>query len=678
MTSIMRQKSSLNKTTDPLKIIFLIASLICAIWVTAQSNPDMTNLGSIINSDQVEYAPSISADGNTMIYQSNKEGNYELFMAHRNQNGIWSSSEVIESIKNFGSDDVLIAGSSLSYDGNYIYFFASYPGGYGIEDIWYVEKEGESWSNPINAGPNVNSSGYEGFPSISADGSTIYFMRTVKSPYPGKFCYQLFSSEKDNRGQWKMAQPLPYPISQGCENCPRIMSDNETLIFAAIKEPSDNYEIYQSRNLGGGKWSDPVAYDFINTPLDDKYGTIPSSGDIMYFNRDLGSGHDIYSIPIPLALQPRKVVNIQGVLKDCSTGKPIEARIDIFENGKSMGTSGLKSNAFDGNFTVVLKTGASYEIKIAPRGYVPYSIVYDLKETNEYGLINKDICIDPFKIRQHIYPLIDGDTATASIFVDDVMLQDTTDVFVVEASNNYSIRIEKEGYKTIKQTLRIPAETRTAHLHKSYKLVATKPQLNLRVVNDLDSLIKGSLLQLYDGKIRKVVYQGKLEEGLYDMELEYDRKYMYKALASRHFYYQGEIDLTGINYGKNINEVAKLTPIEVGAKITINSVLFETASAELTENDKIELKNVINVLAQNRNIILEISAHTDDVGTDGSNLKLSEARAKSVMDHLISQKVPARMLTSKGYGESQPVVPNTSEESRALNRRVEFRVSAVK
>ena len=65
---------------------------------------------------------------------------------------------------------------------------------------------------------------------------------------------------------------------------------------------------------------------------------------------------------------------------------------------------------------------------------------------------------------------------------------------------------------------------------------------------------------------------------------------MYKALASRHFYYQGTIDLTGINYGKIINEDAVLTPIEVGAKITINSILFETASAELTENDKNELK----------------------------------------------------------------------------------------
>ena len=143
----------------------------------------------------------------------------------------------------------------------------------------------------------------------------------------------------------------------------------------------------------------------------------------MYLNRDFGNGHDIYIIPIPLELRPRKVVNIQGELKDCSTGKPIEARIAIFENGKSMGTSGLKSNAFDGNFTVVLKTGASYEIKIAPRGYIPYSIVYDLYETKEYGVINKDICIKPFTISQHIYPIVDGDTTTASIFVNDVILE---------------------------------------------------------------------------------------------------------------------------------------------------------------------------------------------------------------------------------------------------------------
>ena len=68
---------------------------------------------------------------------------------------------------------------------------------------------------------------------------------------------------------------------------------------------SDNYDIYQSRNLGDGKWSKPVAYDFINTLLMDKYGPFPS-GDIMYLNRDFGKEHDIYSIPIPLELATSK------------------------------------------------------------------------------------------------------------------------------------------------------------------------------------------------------------------------------------------------------------------------------------------------------------------------------------------------------------------------------------
>ena len=81
---MIRKESSLYKTIDLIKIVLLAGSLICSLWVTAQSNSEITNLGSAINSDKIEYAPSISADGNTMIYQSNKEGNYELFMAHRN------------------------------------------------------------------------------------------------------------------------------------------------------------------------------------------------------------------------------------------------------------------------------------------------------------------------------------------------------------------------------------------------------------------------------------------------------------------------------------------------------------------------------------------------------------------------------------------------------------------
>jgi outer membrane protein OmpA-like peptidoglycan-associated protein len=97
-------------------------------------------------------------------------------------------------------------------------------------------------------------------------------------------------------------------------------------------------------------------------------------------------------------------------------------------------------------------------------------------------------------------------------------------------------------------------------------------------------------------------------------------------------------------------------------------------SADLTQDSKTELDNVFELLKQNRNIVLEIAAHTDDLGDDTYNLQLSNARAKSVKEYLLSLGVPEMMLVSKGYGESMPAVRNDSEENRKLNRRVEFLV----
>ena len=79
-------------------------------------------------------------------------------------------------------------------------------------------------------------------------------------------------------------------------------------------------------------------------------------------------------------------------------------------------------------------------------------------------------------------------------------------------------------------------------------------------------------------------------------------------------------------------------------------------------------------MKQNLQFNLEIAAHTDDVGSDNANLKLSEARAKSVVDYMLSEGIDEKRLIAKGYGETDPMVPNNSTQNRALNRRVEFRV----
>jgi outer membrane protein OmpA-like peptidoglycan-associated protein len=88
-----------------------------------------------------------------------------------------------------------------------------------------------------------------------------------------------------------------------------------------------------------------------------------------------------------------------------------------------------------------------------------------------------------------------------------------------------------------------------------------------------------------------------------------------------------------------------------------------------------ELNRVIKLLEENPKVEIEMSAHTDSRGSDEYNVTLSAARARSVVDYILSKGIPPSRIVSKGYGETQPVVPNDTDENRQLNRRVEFKIT---
>ena len=112
--------------------------------------------------------------------------------------------------------------------------------------------------------------------------------------------------------------------------------------------------------------------------------------------------------------------------------------------------------------------------------------------------------------------------------------------------------------------------------------------------------------------------------------------------------------------------------LKEGEAYTINDILFASSSAELNENSKFILKSFAGFLIDNPTINVSIQGHTDDLGEENKNLILSENRAKSVMNYLVSMGVKAERLNAKGFGESKPKLPNTSDENRSQNRRTEF------
>lgn len=116
-------------------------------------------------------------------------------------------------------------------------------------------------------------------------------------------------------------------------------------------------------------------------------------------------------------------------------------------------------------------------------------------------------------------------------------------------------------------------------------------------------------------------------------------------------------------------------PLKLGEEYEIADITYSTNSAELSAKSKLILKQFAHYLKANPTLAVEIGGHTDNVGDDNENLKLSEARAQGVKDFLISCGVEKKRLSAKGYGETQPKLENSSDENRAQNRRTVFRIN---
>lgn len=106
----------------------------------------------------------------------------------------------------------------------------------------------------------------------------------------------------------------------------------------------------------------------------------------------------------------------------------------------------------------------------------------------------------------------------------------------------------------------------------------------------------------------------------------------------------------------------------------MHNIYFNPNESELTDFAKLMLVELSHVLALEKNMVVEIGAHTDDVGANEYNQELSEKRAQSVKKHLVEKGASANQLLTKGYGESTPLKPNDSEENKMQNRRVEFTI----
>ena len=119
------------------------------------------------------------------------------------------------------------------------------------------------------------------------------------------------------------------------------------------------------------------------------------------------------------------------------------------------------------------------------------------------------------------------------------------------------------------------------------------------------------------------------------------------------------------------NKKIILNPIKVGEKILLANVFYETDSWQIKDESITELKNLVELLNKNKDLIMEIGGHTDSTGSTEYNRLLSEKRALSVVNFLIGKGINPFRLKYKGYGNTMPIGNNETPEGRQLNRRTE-------
>lgn len=162
--------------------------------------------------------------------------------------------------------------------------------------------------------------------------------------------------------------------------------------------------------------------------------------------------------------------------------------------------------------------------------------------------------------------------------------------------------------------------------------------------------------------------------GAYKIILPSGKKYSFVAQQQEFYPISENIDLKETKEYSEFNKNLYLLPIEKGEAIRLNNIFFEFNKADLMSESFNELDRLYEILKDNPKISIEIGGHTDDQGSEQYNQKLSESRAQSVINYLIEKGINKSRLTAVGYGKAAPVVPNDSDENRAYNRRVEFKV----
>lgn len=469
--------------------------------------------------------------------------------------------------------------------------------------------------NPVNLGDSVNSEFSEYYPTLPIEGDQLIFTRRVNN-----FNEDFYITERIN-GTWSKSRSLPGEINSNMnEGAQTISQDGEWLIFTGCNFP-DGYgscDLYISYKTKDG-WSTPVNLGpEINTRFWESAPSLSPDKQELYFasNRPGGyGGTDIYVS----RLQPN--------------GK-WSAPVNL---GLVINTSGNESCPF-----IHADNTTLYFTSDGHMGYGNNDL-FKSSKTKQGWSKPKNLGYPINTIEDEGSLVVAANGVTAYFASDRGDSRGGLDLY------SFELRPDIRPIKTLWVKGKVIDKETGKSLPSAVELtdLATGEAVS-RIQTDLES---NFLITLPVGKD----YAFSVNRKGY---LFYSENFMLSQNAPDSVYYI---------------EIA-LQPISVNATIVLNNVFFDLNKYDLKPESAVELDNIVKLLKENPDIKVMISGHTDSTGREEDNKLLSARRAQAVVNYLVQNGIDTRRLKSEGFGSSQPIAPNTTEEGRARNRRTELKV----
>ncbi|MEO6837215.1 MAG: OmpA family protein [Ginsengibacter sp.] len=470
---------------------------------------------------------------------------------------------------------------------------------------------------PQNLGDSINTVDQEYFPSLTIDGKKLIFTRRANSKET------FYESDLDS-GKWGKAFPLIGKINSpdfnvGAQN---ISQDGKWLVFTGCNFPDgfgscDLYISYLTKN----GWSEPQNLGRnVNSEFWESTPSLsPDKKDLYFSSSRLGGygGEDIWVCHRNDKgdwSQPENLgpdINTSG---DESTPFIHADNQTLYFN--SNGLPGYSNNS-DLFVTRKLPNG---------KWSIPENLGYPINTIDDEGSM-----------------IVTADGKTAYYSSDRKSSKGGLDIYT------FQLRKDLRPFKT---------------LWAKGKVYDIKTNLGLP-----------STVILTDLNTRQIVSKLQTDEdGNYLITLPVGKDYAFNVHRKGYLFYSENYDMSGTAPDSVFTADISMEPIEANAKVILKNVFFDTKKTKLKPESITELDNVVRLMNENPNMKIQIRGYTDNVGKPSDNLILSNGRAVSVVNYLLYKGVKKERLSYKGFGETNPIATNDTEQGKALNRRTELSV----